>query len=58
MQTRPLTRSETPPQAQDIVLTLRPAGAGVDPVHALRRGLKYLLRACQLRCINIERVPR
>jgi hypothetical protein len=42
---------------QDIVVTPRP-GAGVDPVHALRRALKFALRACGLRCVGLRTVPR
>jgi hypothetical protein len=36
----------------DIRITVR-AASGVDATKAVRRGLKYLLRACKLRCIGI-----
>ena len=37
-------------------LTLRPLPDPSDPegVRRLRRGLKYLLRVCGLRCVNIQ----
>jgi hypothetical protein len=35
------------------IIKLRPL-PNVDAVKALRRGLKYLLRHCGLRCISIE----
>lgn len=35
------------------VLKLRPQ-PGVDAIKALRRGLKYLLRQCGLKCISIQ----
>jgi hypothetical protein len=39
------------------LVELRP-GLGVDPIRALRRGLKYLGRRCGLRCVAIsERQP-
>lgn len=37
------------------VITLQPL-PHVDPIRALRRALKYLLRACGLRCVSVERV--
>ena len=35
------------------VLRLQPLPR-VDPIRALRRGLKYLLRVCGLKCISVE----
>jgi hypothetical protein len=37
-------------------LRLRPK-KGVDPIHALRRGLKFLLRSCGLQALSIEEIP-
>jgi hypothetical protein len=31
---------------------------GTDPVHALRRALKYALRTCGLRCVAIETIEQ
>ena len=41
------------------VLRLRPGPGCNDPVHALRRALKYALRQCGLRCVaaHEETVP-
>jgi hypothetical protein len=30
----------------------------VDPVPALKRGLKFLLRRCGLRCISVEEIQQ
>jgi hypothetical protein len=35
------------------ILRLRPE-LGVDPIRALRRSLKILLRQCGLRCVSLE----
>jgi len=37
------------------VLTLRAEGPATDVVQRLRRALKFLLRACRLRCLSIEK---
>jgi hypothetical protein len=36
---------------------LTPTGAGPPPEVRLRRGLKYLLRACGLRCVDLRQLP-
>jgi hypothetical protein len=41
----------------DIVIRLRPQKDPVPRMARLRRGLKYLFRACNCRCISIEEVP-
>lgn len=38
------------------LLRLRPE-PNVDGIRALRRALKFMLRACGLRAISVERVP-
>jgi hypothetical protein len=42
-----------PASGRVFVVTLRPL-PGVDAIKALRRGLKYLLRHCGLRCLSIQ----
>ena len=37
-------------------VVLRPEASVSDPVRALRRALKILLRKCGLRCISVEEV--
>jgi hypothetical protein len=47
-----MTDRQHPPDHRPVfVLTLR--GEGPDVIHRLRRGLKYLLRACGLRAISV-----
>jgi hypothetical protein len=36
------------------LLRLRPEPHVVDPIRALRRGLKYLLRQTGLRCVDVK----
>jgi hypothetical protein len=36
------------------VVDLRPLAGCADPVKALRRGLKFLLQACQLKCTDVR----
>jgi hypothetical protein len=38
------------------VLCLRPK-KGINPIHALRRGLKFLLRSCGLQALSVEEIP-
>jgi hypothetical protein len=38
------------------VLTLLAEEPSADAIHRLRRGLKYLLRVCRLRCISAHEV--
>jgi hypothetical protein len=40
----------------DFLLRLRPK-KGIEPILALRRGLKYLLRSCGLRALSIDEIP-
>ena len=42
------------PNRPRYVLVLQPL-PGVDAIRALKRALKYLLRACGLKCISVER---
>jgi hypothetical protein len=39
------------------LLRLRPEKTVSHPVHALRRGLKFLLRSCGLRALSIDEIP-
>jgi len=39
------------------LLRLRPEKTVSRPVHALRRGLKFLLRSCGLRALSIDEIP-
>jgi hypothetical protein len=49
---------ENPQSAScNYVLTLRPLPHDVPAVIRLRRGLKYLLRQCSLRCTAIKAEP-
>jgi hypothetical protein len=47
-----MTARERPEQRSTFVLTLRAEPHVADTIKALRRGLKYLLRACGLRAIG------
>jgi hypothetical protein len=40
----------------DFLLRLRPKKS-ISAIHALRRGLKYLLRSCGLRAVSVEEIP-
>jgi len=40
----------------DFLLRLRPK-KNVSAIHALRRGLKFLLRSCGLRAVSVEEIP-
>jgi len=40
------------------LLRLRPEKTVSSPVHALRRGLKFLLRSCGLRALSIDELPK
>jgi hypothetical protein len=40
----------------DFLLRLRPK-KGIEPIRALRRGLKFLLRSCGLRALSITEIP-
>jgi hypothetical protein len=43
------------PQPQPVyVLTLRAEEPAADAIHRLRRVLKFALRVCRLRCIDVE----
>jgi hypothetical protein len=39
------------------LLRLRPEKTVSHPVHALRRGLKFLLRSCGLRALSVVEIP-
>jgi hypothetical protein len=39
------------------VLTLRAEEPATDVIHRLRRGLKFLLRACRLRAVDVREIP-
>jgi hypothetical protein len=39
------------------LLRLRPERTVSHPIHALRRGLKFLLRSCGLRALSIDEIP-
>lgn len=46
------------PEQPRYVLTLQPVpGHPGEPAQRLRRALKYLLRACGLRCLKAEELP-
>jgi hypothetical protein len=40
----------------DFLLRLRPK-KGIEPIRSLRRGLKFLLRACGLQALSITEIP-
>jgi hypothetical protein len=40
------------------LLRLRPEKTVSQPIHALRRGLKFLLRSCGLRAVSVEEIPQ
>jgi hypothetical protein len=44
-------------QRPTYLIVLKPA-EGIDGVRALRRGLKYLLRTCGLRCLDAREIER
>jgi hypothetical protein len=48
------TRRPRPEPQPVFVLTLR--GEGPDVIHRLRRGLKFLWRACHLRAVDVREV--
>lgn len=47
-----------PAEQPDFRLTLRPTPGDVPAAVRLRAVLKYALRACGLRCVRVEEVPR
>lgn len=47
--------SARPPERPRYVLILQPQ-PHVDPIRALKKALKILLRACGMRCLSVERV--
>jgi hypothetical protein len=49
-----MTARERPEQRATFVLTLRAEEPATDAVHRLRRGLKYLLRVCRLRAVDVR----
>jgi hypothetical protein len=52
-----MTRRPRSEQQPTFVLTLRVEPHVADATRALRRGLKYLLRACRLRAVDVREVP-
>ena len=46
------------PTAPIYIVKLRPEPQCVDPVKALRRALKFLVRNYQLRCVSIEKAQQ
>jgi hypothetical protein len=51
-----MTRRARPEQPV-FVLTLRAEEPATDVVHRLRRGLKFLWRACHLRAVDVREIP-
>ena len=51
----PVPNSRNPPRNQpnSYLVHFRPL-PGVEPIRALRRALKFALRACGLRCLSVE----
>ena len=41
----------------EFVIVLRPEPHVADPIRALRRGVKYLLRGCGLRVVTLREYP-
>jgi hypothetical protein len=51
-----MTARERPEQRATFVLTLRVEPHVADATRALRRGLKFLLRACGLRAVDVHEI--
>jgi hypothetical protein len=50
------SRSSRRVQATTFVVTLQAAPGHGDPIHAMRRLLKFALRQCGLRCVDAREV--